>query len=111
MEEGYHSDTDIWSLGLTLLECAIGRYPYPEPDENGNIPVLSFWDLINYIYSSPAPSPPEGCSSEMRDFISICLGKTSGSRSTVLNLLSHPFIAKNSNPISFVLWLERIPAR
>ena len=25
----YSFDSDIWSLGLTLVECAIGRFPYP----------------------------------------------------------------------------------
>jgi mitogen-activated protein kinase kinase 1 len=27
----YSFDSDIWSLGLTLVECALGRYPYPPP--------------------------------------------------------------------------------
>lgn len=27
----YNHDTDVWSLGLTLIECALGRFPYPEP--------------------------------------------------------------------------------
>jgi serine/threonine protein kinase len=109
MQEGYHSDTDIWSLGLTLLECAIGRYPYPEPDAMGNMPQLKFWDLINYIYTQPPPNPPAGSSEEMKDFIRVCLGKESGSRSNVTQLLNHPFIVKNSNPISFGLWLESLP--
>jgi serine/threonine protein kinase len=111
MDEGYHSDTDIWSLGLSLLECAIGRFPYPEPDEFGQCPVLSFWELINYIYSQPAPIPSTGFSPEMQDFLRICLGKTSGSRSTASALLAHPFIVKNSNPISFNIWLEGLPTR
>jgi mitogen-activated protein kinase kinase 1 len=34
--EGYRADTDIWSLGLSLLEAALGRFPYPEPDEAGH---------------------------------------------------------------------------
>ena len=25
----YNVQSDIWSLGLTILECAMGRYPYP----------------------------------------------------------------------------------
>jgi len=25
----YSFDSDMWSLGLTLVECALGRYPYP----------------------------------------------------------------------------------
>ncbi|CAG9311548.1 unnamed protein product [Blepharisma stoltei] len=107
-DEGYHVDTDIWSLGLSLLECATGRYPYPEPDENGNIPVLTFWELMNYISARKAPEPPPGSSEEFRDFIRICLGKEKDSRSTVGELLSHPFIQRNINPISFNLWLNQI---
>ena len=32
---GYGFDSDVWSLGLSLLECALGRFPYPpcEPGE------------------------------------------------------------------------------
>ena len=26
--ENYGSNTDIWSLGLTIMECALGYYPY-----------------------------------------------------------------------------------
>jgi hypothetical protein len=51
-----------------LLECAIGKYPYPEPDASGNIPQLNFWELINYIHTQPPPSPPLGSSEEMKDF-------------------------------------------
>ena len=92
-----------------MLECAIGKYPYPEPDASGNIPQLNFWELINYIHTQPPPSPPLGSSEEMKDFLRICLGKETGSRSNVSNLLTHPFIQKNANPIRFGLWLEQLP--
>ena len=26
--EHYNANTDIWSLGLTIMECALGYYPY-----------------------------------------------------------------------------------
>lgn len=32
----YSVQSDIWSLGLTIIECALGRYPYP-PETYGNI--------------------------------------------------------------------------
>ncbi len=25
----YSYDSDMWSMGLTLVECAMGRFPYP----------------------------------------------------------------------------------
>jgi mitogen-activated protein kinase kinase 1 len=30
--ESYAFDSDVWSLGLSLLECATGRFPYPPED-------------------------------------------------------------------------------
>ena len=32
----YGVQSDIWSLGLTIIECALGRYPYP-PETYNNI--------------------------------------------------------------------------
>ena len=32
----YSVQSDIWSLGLTISECAMGRYPYP-PETYDNI--------------------------------------------------------------------------
>lgn len=31
-QSGYRVESDIWSLGLSLVELAIGRYPIPPPD-------------------------------------------------------------------------------
>ena len=48
----YSYDSDVWSLGITLLELASGAFPYP-PERNGHR--LSFWDLLDAIVESPPP--------------------------------------------------------
>lgn len=48
----YGFNTDVWSLGLLLLECAVGRYPYPPQGEAGEQQQqqrLGFWELLEYI--------------------------------------------------------------
>jgi len=83
----YSYAADIWSLGLTVLECATGRFPYCV---NGGLS-----DLMLQILDDPSPIPakyvnvysPKFCS-----FISACLQKDADSRPTCEQLLSHPFM-------------------
>jgi serine/threonine protein kinase len=58
--ESYFSDTDIWSLGLMLVECALGRFPYPDADDT--VQELGFWELMKYITMKPSPKLPDGFS-------------------------------------------------
>ena len=49
----YSVQSDIWSLGLSIIECAIGRYPYP-PETYDNI----FSQLsVSTIFSNNMPRP------------------------------------------------------
>jgi mitogen-activated protein kinase kinase 1 len=67
--EVYTSDTDLWSLGLTIIECAWGKYPYPEEkDKHKN---FGFWELLDCISTKPSPKLPPDFSDEMNDFVSI----------------------------------------
>ena len=45
--DSYSFDSDLWSLGLTMVECALGRFPYPPPSDAGV--QLGFWELLEYI--------------------------------------------------------------
>ena len=44
--EAYYADTDIWSLGLIILECAIGKYPFHLATTNNQI---GFWEIQTAI--------------------------------------------------------------
>jgi mitogen-activated protein kinase kinase len=46
----YSVQSDIWSLGLSIIECAMGRYPYP-PETYGNI-------FSQLSVGTPSPLPP-----------------------------------------------------
>lgn len=65
----YDYKSDIWSLGLVILECAIGRFPYIQSEEQLGGP--SFYELLDAIVRSPVPSaPPDQFSPEFCAFVS-----------------------------------------
>ncbi|KAL2643853.1 hypothetical protein R1flu_011440 [Riccia fluitans] len=95
---GYHSD--IWSLGLTLLECALGRFPYQPPgNEEG---WSNFYELLETIVEQPPPVAPAGrFSPEFCSFIASCMQKDPLKRTSAVNLLEHPFLKKYENETEF----------
>jgi mitogen-activated protein kinase kinase 1 len=62
----YTSDTDLWSLGLTLLECAMGKYPIEYIA--GGKKNLTFWDVYEIVKDRTIFVPDE-FSAEFKDFI------------------------------------------
>lgn len=92
--DSYFSDTDLWSFGLMLLECAQGRFPYPDKDDK--VKELEFWSLMSYICvnESPKVNVEDGFTPEFAEFISICLRKKGGTRGSASELLEHPWIKK-----------------
>lgn len=90
--EPYGYASDIWSLGLSILECVTGQYPYPEEEEE-----VAAIDLVQMILESDPPSLRhfEGFdfSMEIEDFVDSCLQKDPDQRKTAEELLSSPFMA------------------
>ncbi|CAL9102047.1 unnamed protein product [Musa textilis] len=84
--EKHGHKSDIWSLGLIMLECATGQFPYP--------PRGSFYELLEEVVEQPPPSaPPDQFSAEYSSFISECLQKDPKDRKSAQVLLQHPFLS------------------
>ncbi|KAG6487184.1 hypothetical protein ZIOFF_055767 [Zingiber officinale] len=78
--------SDIWSLGLIMLECATGQFPYPPRD--------SFYELLEEVVERPSPfAPSDQFSAEFSSFISECLQKKPMDRKPAQALLAHPFLS------------------
>ncbi|KAJ6263585.1 PAK-2p27 [Drechslerella dactyloides] len=84
----YSVQSDVWSLGLSILECAMGRYPYP-PETYNNI----FSQLSAIVDGPPPDLPEEGFSPQARDFVRRTLHKIPKMRPTYAALLQHPWLA------------------
>ncbi len=98
----YGRKGDIWGLGILLLECATGKYPYPQ--EN----VLLH--LVQNIAEGDSPKLPENSqfSKEFRDFISRCLLKDPGERPSAKELKKHPWIVKSrKSKFNMVKWIKK----
>lgn len=84
---GYASD--IWSLGLTLMELYMGHFPFLSPGQRPDWATL----MCAICFGEP-PSLPEGVSEEFRSFVECCMQKESSKRWTTAQLLTHSFLSK-----------------
>ncbi|KAI0745525.1 kinase-like domain-containing protein [Earliella scabrosa] len=86
----YTVSSDVWSLGLSLIEMALGHYPYP-PETYANV----FAQLTAIVDGDP-PEFPEHFSDVSKDFVARCLHKNPDRRATYTELLEHTFLVEDS---------------
>ncbi|KAF7731975.1 hypothetical protein EC973_007080 [Apophysomyces ossiformis] len=100
----YTVSSDVWSLGLSLVEMAGGKYPYTYDN---------MFDQLRAIVDEEAPVLPEKFSSEAKDFIASCLHKDPKKRPTYAELLDHPFLKMYENvDVDMAVWAkEALTAR
>lgn len=62
----YSVQSDIWSLGLTVIECALGRYPYPPEAANTIFSQLSVSSRRLSYEHHPIPGLPPSLSTHTK---------------------------------------------
>lgn len=98
----YSVQSDIWSLGLSLIEMAIGMYPIPPPDpktmeqllgDSANQPIfkpktMAIFELLEFIVNEPPPKLEHRIfSPDFKDFTDKCLKKSPDERADLKTLM------------------------
>ena len=109
--DSYTINSDIWSLGIIVMECLLGYYPYIIYNNN-NLP-NSYWIVHELIENNPIPTLDSKIySSELIDFIKQCLIKDNNKRPKAAVLIEHPFLQKYANDVSlkqdFMNWIKSL---
>ena len=97
-QSGYDHKADIWSLGITALELALGEPPYSD---------IHPMKVLFLIPKNPAPMLEGPFSKDFKDFVSKCLRKEPKERPTARELLKHPWLRKAKRTAYLTELIER----
>ncbi|KAL0080288.1 kinase-like domain-containing protein [Phycomyces blakesleeanus] len=67
MGSPYSVKSDVWSLGMTVMELALGRFPFPSDGRP-----LSIFELLQHIVHEPVPSLPVQPDKYPPEVVSFC---------------------------------------
>ncbi|KAI0565170.1 Serine/threonine protein kinase Endoplasmic reticulum membrane [Gracilaria domingensis] len=99
----YTYASDIWALGVSIMECLMGKYPFDRPQ-----------NYFDYIEATMTVNVLSGfkreCakfSPEVRDFVEKCTYTDPKQRATVSELMEHPWLKGTTRDTElFGSWLD-----
>jgi serine/threonine-protein kinase OSR1/STK39 len=87
---GYTEKSDIWSVGITAITLATGQTPFA---------AMKPLEQMQAIVSGPSPELAGGAfSSQLRDFVRLCLQRDAERRPAAAVLLRHAFLRRARGP-------------
>ncbi|KAF2762408.1 kinase-like protein [Pseudovirgaria hyperparasitica] len=105
----YTVKSDVWSVGLSLMELAIGKFPFGS-DNDGDEPggPQGILDLLQQIVLEPAPKLPKSDAfpSILEDMIAKCMMKDPNQRPSPQELYEHDafLLAAKRTPVDLEAW-------
>ncbi|KAL9618934.1 MAG: hypothetical protein Q9160_006398 [Pyrenula sp. 1 TL-2023] len=112
--QSYTITSDVWSLGVTLLEVAQHRFPFPA-DGTEMQPRAGLIDLLTYIVRQPIPKlrdePDNNITwpENFKYFIECCLEKEPPRRATPWRMLEHPWMVEmKSKKVNMAHFLKQV---
>ncbi|KAK2146871.1 hypothetical protein LSH36_581g02041 [Paralvinella palmiformis] len=89
--QDYTVQSEVWSLGISLFEMAVGRFPYETANKNSSKPL----ELLNSIVLKDPPQLPRGVFSDaFVDFVANCMQKVPSARPAPEALMKHAYIER-----------------
>ncbi|KAF5370743.1 hypothetical protein D9758_001945 [Tetrapyrgos nigripes] len=102
-QPAYTVSSDVWSVGLSIIEIAIGRYPYP-PEVYTN----ALAQLTAIVLDDPPRLPDDRYSEVACDWVAKCLIKSPSERAGYADLLAHDFIqADEGREVDMAGWVAK----